>query len=291
MGQEIFLDTPCCSPKSRLTPIDLSIVIVNYRSKEKVRVCLDSIIKFNRPDFNYEIVLVENNSGDDLTDLVKLESRIKLIISPKNLGPGNGNNLGIDRAEGEYILILNPDTRVEDGAIITLLNYLKNNKEVGIVGPKQINPHGYIQRSCLNFPSIFMPILRRTSLGRYFVPVVARFQMEDFGHDSIKEVDWLAGSALMFKKRLVLPDGNEYCPCFDDRYFMYFEDTDICRNIWAKGLKVVYNPEAVIDHECVRQSARYPWYQAIFRDFSARAHIISYFKYFLKWGLNNSRTI
>jgi GT2 family glycosyltransferase len=94
----------------------------------------------------------------------------------------------------------------------------------------------------------------------------------------------------MFRKRTVLPSKNEYRPRFDDRYFMYFEDTDICRTAWANGLKVIYNPEAVIDHECIRQSARYPWYQAIFRDRSARAHIISYLKYFLKWGLKSVKT-
>jgi GT2 family glycosyltransferase len=190
MGQKNFLeDTPCCSSESRLTPIDLSIVIVNYKSKEKVRACLESIIESDRHDFSYEVILVENASGDDLSDLMALELKIKLIISHKNLCPGSGNNLGISQAEGEYILVLNPDTKIKDHSIITLLNYLRNNNGVGIVGPKQITPCGSIQYSCLRFPNVFLPIFRRTSLGRYFTSAVARFQMKDFGRDSIREVD------------------------------------------------------------------------------------------------------
>ena len=107
--------------------MDLSIIIVNYKSKEKLNRCLDSIIKADLRGLNYEIILVDNNSGDDLNDLLSLfgeKVNIKLINSSKNLGMGGGNNLGIRAASGEYILILNPDTSVKDNAIIVLFNYL-----------------------------------------------------------------------------------------------------------------------------------------------------------------------
>ncbi len=271
--------------------MDLSIVIVNYKSKQKLETCLDSIFKADIKDINFEVILVENNSGDDLHDFLKLSFNIRLIESPKNLGMGGGNNLGIKSAEGEYIFILNPDTVIQNGSINTLLNYLKNNIGVGIVGPKLLNPDHSLQYSCSRFPKVYMPLLRRTFLGKYFSVSRDFFQMLDFDHQSIKEVDWLMGSALMFKKSLVLPNEKIWEPRFDELYFMYFEDIDLCRSAWHKGLKVVYNPDAVLIHDHARQSAKYPWYEAIFIDPLARRHISSWFKYFIKWGIKFSNKI
>jgi GT2 family glycosyltransferase len=265
--------------------MDLSIIIVNYKSKNKLETCLDSIFKAEINDFSFEIILVENNSGEDLSELIKLNSNIKLIESAKNLGMGGGNNLGISSAQGEYILILNPDTIIKDKAISVLFKYLKTNPEVGIVGPKLLNPNNSLQYSCFRFPKAYIPLLRRTFLGKYFAVDKNSFQMMEFDHNSIKEVDWMLGSALMFKKKLSKPNGEFWQPHFDERYFMYFEDIDLNRGVWANDFKVVYNPEAVLIHNHARQSAKYPWYSAVFLDPLARHHIASWIKYFLKWGI------
>lgn len=265
--------------------MDLSIIIVNYKSKKKLESCLDSILQADNQGLDYEIILVENNSGEDLSELVKLSPNIRLIVSQKNLGMGGGNNLGIEAAHGEYIFILNPDTIINNGAISTLLNYLKLDPNIGIIGPKLLNPDQSLQYSCFRFPKLYMPILRRTFLGKYFSADKDSFQMMEYDHNSIKEVNWMLGSSLMFKKELTLFDGQVWCPRFDERYFMYFEDTDICRTVGAKGFKVVYNPEAILTHDHARQSAKYPWYLAIFFDPLARRHIGSWLKYFWKWGL------
>lgn len=265
--------------------MDLSIVIVNYKNKNKLFACLNSIFKAEIKDLIYEIILVENNSGEDLSDLVSLAPNIRLIVSEKNLGMGGGNNLGIKSANGEYILVLNPDTNIQGNAISVLFNYLKNNPQVGIVGPKLLNPDGSLQYSCSRFPKLYTPILRRTFLGKYFKVNSDNFLMKDSDHDSIQAVDWLMGSALMFKKSLVQANGKVWEPAFDENYFMYFEDTDLCRQARANKFTVIYNPEAVLIHDHARQSAKYPWYKAIFLDPLARHHIASWIKYFLKWGL------
>lgn len=101
--------------------------------------------------------------------------------------------------------------------------------------------------------------------------------MKDFSHDIIKEVDWLMGSCLMIRK-----EGFEG---FDERFFMYFEDIDVCRRAWKVDKKVVYNPKAEVIHHHARESAKYPWYLSIFKDKLAQEHIKSWFKYFKKWGL------
>lgn len=264
--------------------MDLSIIIVNYKSKHKLEACLESIKNSKWGGFFYEIIVVENNSGEDLAYLNKHYPDLKLIVSRKNLGMGGGNNLGIKKAQGENILILNPDTVLRPDAIFILLNYLRENKLVGLVGPKLLNPNGTLQLSCSRFPSFFIPVLRRTFLGEYFKEIRDRFTMSDANHDIIQSVDWLMGSCLMFKKKLPLANGAIYHPHFDDRYFMYFEDTDLCKTIINNGYKVIYNPEAVIVHDHARESAKNPWYIAILKDRITWIHISSWLKYFMKWG-------
>ncbi len=265
--------------------MDLSIIIVNYKSKQKLETCLDSIFKADTQGLNFEVILVENNSGEDISDLARAHNNVRLLISEKNLGMGGGNNLGIQAAKGEYVLVLNPDTVLKNNALRILIDYLKNNQGVGIIGPKLLNPDNSLQFSCSRFPKVYTPILRRTFLGKYFAIDRDHFQMMDFDHNSIKEVDWLMGSALMFRKQITLSNGKIWEPRFDELYFMYFEDTDLCRTAWRKGLKVIYNPEAVMIHDHARQSAKYPWYKAIFIDPLARRHIQSWIKYFIKWGI------
>ena len=106
--------------------MELSIIIVNYKSRAKLLNCLDSITKADLKNISYEIIVVDNASGDDLSGLSD-SYPLRLIMSPKNLGMGGGNNLGINEARGEYILVLNPDTVVNAAAISELLNYLKGN--------------------------------------------------------------------------------------------------------------------------------------------------------------------
>lgn len=265
--------------------MELSVIIVNYKSQEKLTACVKSLITQETVGLNYEIILVENNSGEDLSSLLSLSPRLKLVISPKNLGMGGGNNLGLEAASGEYALILNPDTLIQGAAVETLLNYLKTHPEVGIVGPKLLNPDGSLQYSCARFPRFFTPLLRRTFLGDYFAASRDRFQMIDFDHETVKEVDWLMGSALMFKRKLTCADGSIWEPKFDKLYFMYFEDTDLCRTAWRQGFKVVYHPGAILIHDHARQSAKYPWYLAVFLDPLAWRHIGSWLKYFLKWKI------
>ncbi len=271
--------------------MDLSIIILNYHSRSKLLNCLDSLERAEFSQLKYEIIVVDVNDRSDVSELAdfdRLYPSVRLIINSKNLGMGGGNNLGLKEARGEYILILNPDTIIKNGAIPKLCQYLKNNSQVGLVGPKLFYPDNTLQLSCARFPHFFMPILRRTFLGDYFKEARDSFTMVDFDHNSIAEVDWLMGSCLMFKKKIVLASGLVFEPQFDERYFMYFEDTDLAREFWTKDLKVVYNPEAVVIHDHQRGSAKYPWYLAVFLDHLARQHIYSWLKYFAKWGFRRS---
>jgi len=263
--------------------MELSIIIVNYKSKDKLANCLNSIAVAVLP-IDFEVIVVDNASGDMLDDL-RDKHQFRFIASPRNLGMGGGNNLGIEEAKSDIVLILNPDTIVNKDAIVSMLERIKNDESIGLIGPKLLYPDGSLQYSCARFPSFFMPILRRTFLGNRFKKQRDDFMMADFDHGSEREVDWLMGSCLMFKKSWKAPDGKMYGPRFDDRYFMYFEDIDLCREVKVHGKKVVYYPLAVIIHDHMRASAKNPWYVAIFKDKITWIHISSWLKYFLKWGL------
>ncbi len=260
--------------------MDLSIIIVNYKSRLKLEACLRSLAAADFGGLEYEIILVENASGDKLADLAAADKHISLIESERNLGMGGGNNLGIAASSGKMILITNPDLVFSREAVKHLVSYLTNNREAAIVGPKLLNPDGSLQYSCARFPSIFLPVLRRTAVGRYLPGLTDRYLMKGENHRETKSVDWLLGACLLVRRGELLTDGK----LFDERFFMYFEDVDLCRRAHRQGKKVVYCPEAEVTHDHQRDSARLPWYLAIFKDRLAQEHLKSWWKYFKKWG-------
>lgn len=252
--------------------MDLSIIIVNYKSKLKLLNCLTSIKAADLTGLKYEVIIVENASGDDLS---ALSNDYKVISSKKNLGMGGGNNLGIKSALGDYILISNPDIVYQISTIKELFYYLKNNPQIGLIGPKLLNPDGTLQYSCVRFPKIYIPILRRTFVGRFFPKSLNNYLMKNNDHEKVMEVDWLLGACFMLKKPVT--------PLFDERYFMYFEDVDLCRQVKSAGLQVVYYPFVAVIHDHIRASANKPWYKALFQDPLAREHLKSAIRYFYKW--------
>ncbi len=258
--------------------MDLSVILVNYKTPEKTIACIDSIRKNHRGDFDLEIIVVDSDSNDDSVEkIMKAHSDILMIESSRNLGMGKGNNLGIKNSKGSYILVLNPDTLIQEKALSNLYSYIRDNERIGVVGPKLLNRDGSLQHSCMRFPKFITPIYRRTFLGKLAKKHLDDFLMKDFCHSKTEEVDWLMGSCLMFKKETV----DKYEDVFDKRFFMYFEDTELCRRLKRDGYKIVYHPEAEVIHDHERASADKPWYISPFTDKLTREHIKSWIKYFL----------
>jgi len=256
--------------------MDLSIIIVNYKSKIKLLNCLESIRQSDLGGLNYEIIVVDNNSGDDLSDL----TGVKVIVSPNNLGMGGGNNLGIKNSGGEYILISNPDIVYDKDSIKKLYEFFKADRSIGLIGPKLINPDGSLQYSCARFPQIYIPLLRRTSIGYFFPSRLNHYLMKKVSHEEVLQVDWVMGACFMIRRSELESDNK----LFDERYFMYFEDVDLCRQIKNRGQSVVYFPVVKVVHNHMRQSANLPWYKSLLSDKIAREHLKSAFRYFRKWN-------
>lgn len=259
--------------------MDVSVIIVSYQSREKTRQCLLSLRKAELSGISHEIFVVDNTETLDFDETFRREfPEARILASGRNLGMGAGNNLGVREARGTFLLILNPDTIIYPDAVRILFDFMRDRDDVGIAGPKLLNPDKTLQYSCLRFPRLWTPILRRTFLGRFAANHLGRYLMVDFDHESIRDVDWMIGSCLMIRSDFYRNVGG-----FDEQFFMYFEDIDLCRRAWRAGFRVVYCPQAVVVHDHARGSARTHWFIAPFTSLLAREHIKSWIRYALKW--------
>lgn len=259
--------------------MDCSIIILNYRTPGLLRVCLRGIASA-RLRFSYEVIVVDNGSEDDSLEIVRREFPwVKCIASSRNLGFAAGNNLGLRAARGEFILIMNADLAIVPNTLELLVDFLKRNSNVGLVAPQLRNPDGSIQISSYRFPTPWIPILRRTPLGKlpWGRRALRAYLMLDSDRSSITTVDWVLGGCMLARRTAI-----ERVGLLDERYFLYFEDIDWCRRFWQSGLTVVYYPAVAITHYHRRQSAESPGLSGVFSRLT-RVHITSSVKYFWKY--------
>ncbi len=233
--------------------------------------------------FPHEYLLVNNAPGDGTSEYIRQRFPwVKVIDAPGNVGFGRANNLAAREATGEYLMLLNPDITVFKGQMETLLEEADRVPSAGIFGPKLLNPDRSVQRWFYRFPSPGVPIYRRTPLGKTKRGnrVLDRYFMKDQNPDESMEVDGFFGSALLVRRNVFEELGG-----FDERFFMYFEDIDLCRRTWEKGWRIQYVPSSMFVHYHQRSSdVRNPI--QILRNRLAREHIKSGVRYF--WKYRNS---
>ena len=266
----------------------VSIIIVNHNQKNLLKQCLRNIIEA-KIDLSVEIIVIDNNSTDGSPEfLAEFKTQVlpvQVVLNKQNSGFAKGNNQGIKLAQGEYILILNPDVIVLPKAITKLAKFLQTHSDAAMVGPQLLNPNQSIQNSCYRFPRVYTPVLRRTFLGKLpgFKKELTRYLMLDWDHQETREVDWLIGACLMIKKEVLNKIG-----LLDERFFLYFEDVDLARRIWQAGFKVYYYPDAKMFHFHQRLSAIHSTFPSLFSQITW-IHITSALKYFLKWGFKKNK--
>ena len=253
----------------------LSVIIVNYRSGELLQSCLTSLLG-NDSSIDDQIFVVNNGAPDELASLEKAGwQKLRLIQSPSNLGFGRAANLGYRSSQSEYVLLLNPDVRAEPHSVHALLHTMGSDLKAGIVLPQLRNPDGTLQYSCRRFYSYPTLLMRRGPWKNWFSDhrLVRQHLMSDWDHKSLKAVDWGLGAAMMIRRSAA---GREL---FDERFFPYFEDVDLCLRINESGWKVLYNPAAGMVHHHLRESGK---------AFSLRAkghHFLSMMKFLWKQNL------
>jgi len=263
--------------------VELSIIVTHYQNPELLDVCLNSIKK-NMQDISHETILVDSESKKYTRELIRQKHReVKMIAFKDNLGYSKIVNRGIRKAKGNFILILNADTIILDDAVSKMLKYIKENKDVGILGPKLLDFANNVQVSCFSNPTLGSILARRTFLGKtkWGERKIKKFLMDQglTNNDKPKKVDWVQGSALMFRKRAIEKIGF----LDEKRFFMYFEDADWCRRFWKKGYKVIYFPKAKVAHYYCRSSKKLGAILDIIFNKYTRIHIISALRYFWKY--------
>ncbi|MFA6131208.1 MAG: glycosyltransferase family 2 protein [Patescibacteria group bacterium] len=259
--------------------VDISILIVQTFEVRKVRQTLRNIYRC-APTCSFEVVVVDNNPSAGMETILRREFP-NVVYHPleKNKGFGGGMNEGIRLATGRNILIFNPDIVVLPGSLEKMVDYLDANPDIGVLGPKLTNPNGSLQYSCYRLPSLFLPAIRRTPFGKtaYGQKIERSYLMMDDPHEEIQDVDALIGAALCCRRSDLHAVG-----LFDERFFMYYEDNDLCRRFWEHGKRVVYYPPSTMIHYHRRASAD----GSLFNQLRSRftwIQIASFVRYMLKY--------
>jgi len=225
---------------------DISIIIVNFNVKYFVEQCLRSI-RSAREGLKVEIFVVDNGSSDD--SLAYLRPRFDDVIfidTGANLGFGKANNVALEQAKGRYLLILNPDTLIGEDSLREMIRYMDDHPEVGVMGPKILTRTGAFDRtSKRGLPTPWVAFCRLSGLSKLFPrsPIFGRYDLLYLDPDESNEVDSLAGSCMMVRDTTYEQVGG-----FDEDFFMYGEDIDLCYRIKLSGWKVQYAPVTKIVH-------------------------------------------
>lgn len=224
--------------------VDLSVIIVNWNVREMLRECLKSLEQYHGA-LSLEIIVVDSASSDASAEMVAAEfPDVKLLAQSENVGFVGGNNLGLASAQGRYLLLLNPDTRVHHHALAKMIAYMEDHPQVGILGPHTLNGDGTHQSTRRRFPTLFTAAFESTWL-QALVPkiLLERFYMRDAADDSIVQVDWVQGSALLARREVYEQIGG-----LDPAYVMFFEEVDWCKRAKLAGWEAIYLGEAHITH-------------------------------------------
>lgn len=221
----------------------LSIIILNYNTKELTSKCVRSLINLYREQIErkeFELILVDNNSSDGSIQSFEKIKFIKLVKNKENYGFSKGNNIGTKKTQGEYILFLNSDTRIENQGLIKMIDFLQRNPKVGVLGGKLVNPDGSQQASCGNFYSLInLPLIFSEWIGFRKKPT------------KIQNVDWVSGGSMMIRRELF-----EELKGFDENFFMYMEDMELCFRVKKRGFQTFFFPDIKIIHQELGSSDR-----------------------------------
>jgi GT2 family glycosyltransferase len=201
----------------------LSIAINNYKNPDLLKLCIDSIKK-NVLNIEYELIVADCETEEE-TEMMMREDYPEVRFFPfkKNVGFQVMLKKGINESRGDYILLLNGDIIVTPNSVEKLLDYIKENPETGMVGPKLLSFNGKLQPSCFHFYRPLTIILRRTFLKNFSFAKkhLDWFLMKEYDHETPKEVDWLMGSAMLVSLEAVKKVGE-----MDKRFFMYMEEVE-----------------------------------------------------------------
>lgn len=240
---------------------DVSVLIVHYNTPGLLRQTLKGLFG-SKQQVSFEVIVVDNNPHVRVRDWVQKEfPNVRLVMSDRNVGFGGGMNLAMQHASGRYLFVFNPDIATFDGTLDALAAYMDAHPDIGMLGPKLLNPDRTLQYSCYQFMTPMIIFYRRIPLLRslpFATRAVDAYQMKDWSHDRIADVDYLLGAAMFVRREAAEQVGG-----FDPKFFVYFEDQDWCRRFWLAGWRVVYHPDITFIHYHRRETAEGSFFQQL----------------------------
>jgi len=228
-----------------MTKPDISVLIVSFNTQARLRECLQAL-RAQTGGVRLEVVVVDNASRDGSADMVSREfPEVRLIRSAVNLGFGNGNNRALPEALGRYLVLLNSDALLPPDALAQALAHMEAAPDVGMGGGRLLAPDGGWQPSARRFPALLDEFLNLSGLAARFPQsrLFGRFDRTWADPDVAAEVDWVPGAFAIIRRDLI-----EQISFFDPRFFLYYEEVDLCRRIKAEGYAICYWPDLRISH-------------------------------------------
>ena len=225
---------------------EISIVTVGMNHLSLLKKFLVSLYVTSRPSISFELIYVDNCSKDGTVQYISRNyPSVKIISNQKPKGFSENNNLGVKASKGKYVAIINPDIILLHKSIDSLYEYLEQNPEIGILVPQLLNTDLTVQYSARRFMNIRTLTLRVLHNARDNVKsrIVDRYLLKDLDTNTIQAVDWALGAAMLLRR-----DYYNELNGFDEDYFLYVEDVDICLRSWKMGRPVVYYPHSVMIH-------------------------------------------
>jgi GT2 family glycosyltransferase len=265
--------------------MDLSIVIVAFRSQDKLRTTLRSVFASNLGDYTYETFVVDNDSRDGTADMAEAEFPDVRLIRNANNGFSKGNNIAIRQATGEYILLLNPDTELEPDTLRLCLDRIAADPTIGILGCRLIKGDSTLDLACRrSFPNPANALLRFSGLSKLFPKskLAAGYNLTFTDENKEMDVDAVSGAFTLIRASVVQKIG-----LLDEDFFMYGEDIDWCYRVKQAGFRVLYFPRAVCRHYKGSSSRKAP-YSALYAFHDAmwifyRKHYRQRYPFVLNW--------
>jgi hypothetical protein len=249
----------------------LSVVVVTWNSSADIETCLDSI-NFGH---QFELIVVDNASADDTLDKLARYPHLRLIRNTTNWGYARANNQGASVATGDYLLLLNPDTRVELGALDLLSAFLDARPDIAAVAPRLVNPDGSTQDSIRSLPTAATVLWELLGLARLLPAsrIFGRWRMRCFDYETPALVEQPMASCLLFRRDVFKALGG-----FDERFPIFYNDVDLSRRMADAGFRTAYLPEARVVHKrgasTSRVRAKMVWqtHRSLFRYLAKHDH-------------------
>jgi N-acetylglucosaminyl-diphospho-decaprenol L-rhamnosyltransferase len=247
----------CLGPLDPLT--DVSVVIVNWNTKNLLHACLTSL-QDHATSVRVETIVVDNASRDGSAQMVAHDfPEVRLLVNARNMGFAAANNRGMTRARGRYVLLLNSDTVVLPGAVQEMVRYMDAHPHVGAAGPRLLNSDCSPQSSMRNFPHLGRDALAILEMERWplISPIVRRHSrhttLDGSDHSATREVDWVVGACLLLRREAIEDVGP-----LDEGYFFFAEEMDLCWRLRHQGWPIVFLAGAEIVHLGGQSAARVP---------------------------------